>query len=87
MREIVTVPASKLNSIMRWYSFKCFFSSFWLFGGNQLGLVLLKTFSFSLLIGSGSIITLLILSGGSSTVLVFALDSFSILGLTADSPF
>ena len=55
---------------MRWYSFKCFLSSFWLLGGSQLGLVLLKTRSFSLLIGSGSIITLLVLSGGISMLVL-----------------
>ncbi len=71
---------------MRWYSLKCFLSSFWFFGGNQLGLVLLKTISFSLLIGRGSIITLFILSGGSSTVLDFDLDNFSLLGLGMNSP-
>lgn len=78
---------SMLNSIMRWYSFKCFFSSFWLFGGSQLGRVLLNTFSFSLLIGNGSIMMLVNLSGGNSTVLVFALESFAMRGSTKTSPF
>ena len=57
------LPASTEKLIIRWYSFRCLFSSFWHFGGNQLGRVRDKTFSFSLLIGSGSIITLLFRTG------------------------
>ncbi len=81
-----TLPACKLSSMIRWYCFKCRFSSFRSFGGSQLGLVLLNTFSFSLLIGSGSIMMSLVRSGGSSSGLVAALDNFSVRDPDTDAP-
>jgi hypothetical protein len=72
--------------MIRWYCFKCRFSSFRSFGGSQLGLVLLNTFSFSLLIGSGSIMMSLVRSGGSSSGLVAALDNFSVRDPDTDAP-
>lgn len=53
---------------MRLYSFKCLCSSFGSLGGNQLGRVLDKTFSFSLLIGNGSIMTFDRCKGGSEMI-------------------
>ena len=77
--------ASRLSSIIRWYSFRCRFSSLLLFGGSQLGRVRLNTFSFSLLIGRGSIMMLLVRNGGSCAIgAVLERDSFSKL---VTSPF
>ncbi|KKA20127.1 hypothetical protein T310_5866, partial [Rasamsonia emersonii CBS 393.64] len=62
-------PASRAWAIIFLYSLRCLCSSFGSFGGSQLGRVRLRTFSFSLLTGKGSIIMFDFCNGGRSGML------------------
>lgn len=60
------LPASSIRANIRWYSLRCFFSSFGFFGGSQEGRVLERYFCFSADGWKGSIKGSLLRTGGSA---------------------
>ena len=64
MYGVLDLPASSIRASIRWYSFRCFFSSFGFFGGNHEGRVRERYFCFSADGWNGSIRGSLLRIGG-----------------------